>query len=410
MKIFFANLNPCNTRKVNVRQCRAFARECGHSEAASFEEADLVLVWACEFRADWRDFSFAVVKEIKERCSAKVVYIGCTFGDGSRSRISAELGVPVIPWNDGARTLDKFLSKNGLSLAEIPLEPAEEKLVDSASAYRKQHPLANVCFEDEYVKLSICEGCNGNCSYCSEKQMFPAFRSFPERELISECRKAMQKSKTRRVMFLGDSTGDYGADTGSSLPRLIERLISEAAGDIEIGISQLNPEHFLKYSESMFSFIKSKNIRYINIPIQSASDRVLRSMRRKYNAAGIEKIFSGFRGHGFTNFSTHLLLGYPGETSDDVDVSVEFVLRHAPKHVVVSAFMPHPTIAASGYEGQVSSEETSKRISECEKRLAEAGIAVATDWGSITQRLMNRIRNSLGLRLSEYSKGKGKNL
>ncbi len=403
MKIFFANLNPCNTRKVNIRQYMDFVDKSNHEIVDSQAEADIIFVWGCEFRADWRDFSFLVAKELKQNNPAKIVYIGCTFDNEFTSKIKSELDIEVVPWRDRKKLFENILSENKSELKNTKLKLAENKLVESAVEHRKKHPLDNICFEDEYVKLNICEGCTNNCSYCSERQMFPVFRSFVEDDLINDCKKATKESDTNRVMFLADSSGEYGKDTGSSLPQLINRLKEEIRDDIKIGISQLNPEHFLEYYEQMMKLIEEGTIIYLNIPIQSVSDKILSSMRRKYNYKQIDKLFSDFNKIKFNNFSTHLLFGYPGESESDVEKSINFVIKHSPRHVVASAFMPHSAIEASEYENQISEEDVKKRIKKCEEKLTENGIAVATDWGSVTNKIMNRIRHSLNLDLKDYN-------
>jgi len=403
MKIYFADLHPCNTRKVNVRQAHDFIESCDHEIVDKAELAEMIMVWGCEFRGDWRDFSYAVIKELQEKYpKAKMIYIGCTFGGEYVSKIESQLGITVVPWNDRSEKLEKVINEHQKKLSDQPLKLAEDKLVNSATEHRKTHPLDNVCFEDEYVKLSICEGCNNNCTYCSEKRMFPPFRSFPEDQLIKECKKSLEDSKTNQIMFLADSTGEYGRDIGSSVPQLIRRLRGEIGNQVIVGMSQLNPEHFIKYENEMIKLIEEGAITYLNIPIQSANDRILKSMRRNYTKEGIERVFRKFKKIGFENFSTHLLLGYPGEKVEDVEESIDFIVNFAPKHVVVSAFMTHPSIPASLFPNQIDKKETDRRIQMCVDKFTEKDIKVAADWGAVTNRIMNRIRHSVGLSLLEF--------
>ena len=397
MKVYFANLNPCNARKINVKQYMDFVEKCKHQLVSDPKNADIIFVWGCEFRSDWRDFSFSVTQELSQKYTAKTVYIGCTFDDNSASKIKTELGIDVIPWKDEKNLFEEVVTESSLTLKDIPIKLAENRLVKNAAEHRKSHPLDNISFEDEYVKLSICEGCTRNCSFCSEKQMFPAYRSFPEADLLDQCERACQESGTKKIMLLGDNTGDYGIDTGSSLPQLIRKLKERLGSDIMVGISQLNPEYFIKFYGEMIALIENRNIVYLNIPIQSASDKLLLSMRRRYSFSQIDKLFSDFKTIGFKDFSTHLLFGFPGEDDDDVDKTLSFIVSHSPAHVVASAFMPHPSIGASSFSDQVSPEEVQLRLKRCEEELVKNGIKVATDWNTVTNRIMNRITSSLNI-------------
>ena len=403
MNIFLASLNPCNTRKVNVKQYLDFMESCGHSVVESPALADIIFVWGCEFRNDWREFTHSVVKDLKEQYKKEIIYIGCTFVDEHTKKTASELGVTIIPWKDDKHILETKIQEVEKKLSQTPLRLTEKQIVEDLKDYREKNPTARVWFEDEYIKLNICEGCRGYCTYCSERMMFPEFRSFDEDKIINDCKKALQESKTKRILFLADSSGDYGKDTNTSLTKLIKRLKNEVDSEIKIGITQINPEHFLEQKE-LLNFVADGTIDYLNLPIQTASDVLLERMNRKYRYKDIKDLFDKLSDLKFSNFSTHLLLGFPGETMSDVEKSVDFLSHYKIRHVVASSFMSHPAIKASQFSDQILPEEKRKRVMFCKERLTSKGIIVFTDFASISNKLMIKIKESLGLSRNIFQK------
>lgn len=396
MKIFFATLNPCAARMINVQQHIDFVRNCGHDIVTFPHDADVIFVWGCEFRKDWADFTDEILYDLNKEYHAKVIYMGCTLKTASQDAN----GITTIPWKDTKRTFESILSDTGKSVQNIPMVYAVPPISDNIEEYKKQNPNARVWFEDEYVKVNICEGCLEYCTYCSEKLMFPRFRSFPESEIVRQTSEILNNNGGGKVLLLGDSTGDYGKDTGTTIENLINNIIINSDCDPKFGITQLNPQHFLNDKSSMLKFIDSGVIDYLNLPVQSLSDNILHDMNRKYNTEQIQQLFQLLKDAEFKNFSTHLLIGFPGETMDDVKKAIEFFGKHKPRHIIASAFMNHPNIKASQFPNQISQEAKAYRLNYCKSELAKSGVKVFTDNLSTNNRIM------AGIRLNLFERGK----
>lgn len=392
MKVFFATLNPCAARMVNIQQYTDFARKCGHNIIDNPNEADMIFAWGCEFREDWKSFTDDIILDLNVTYKAKIVYLGCTLKKSSEN----DQGVITIPWKDTTKMFEKLLTtdpdkhlKNTKMVFVVP--PVSNNIEE----YKKNNPNAKVWFEDEYIKVNICEGCLEYCTYCSEKLMFPKFRSFPEDELIKQTKNIIERYEKTKILLLGDSTGDYGRDTNTSICELISRFQNEIAKDIKIGITQLNPQHFLAHKEEMFSLIESGTLEYLNLPVQSVSNKILKMMNRQYTNADLTELFDGLKKLKFNNFSTHFLIGFPGETKDDVKQSVEFFTKYKPRHIIASIFMPHPKIKASTFPDKVSDVEIQDRIQFCKDELCAVGVKVFSDNKSKNNRIMQNILTSL---------------
>ncbi len=368
MKIFIHALNSCGMRNVKVQQYRDFFLTNRHEIIKNPEDSDLVFVWTCAFRQDVRDNSLSVIKGYKGK---KVIIGGCL------PDINPELvwGYPVISWKDDAQGL-KFL---GDGLSKIPLTLVKPQIYDNS-------------YISKFIQLYISEGCNFKCSYCSERLAFPPYRSFPEDKIVNDCLREVNRSGIKKVVLLADSVGEYGYDTGSNLPALIQRLLGTIDG-IRIGIQGLNPYHFLKYQFSLAMFIRNGAIIHLQIPFQSASDRTLKLMNRDYSVADIEDVFDNLYRLKFTEFDTHIIVGFPGETEQDLEDSINFVIRHHPKYVMINKFMESPEIPASKFSDKVSEVTKEIRMLETSCRIRNAGIICNYEGGELSQERLKRMNN-----------------
>ncbi len=275
-------------------------------------------------------------------------------------------------------------------MSETPIIFGEKNLCDNVTRFREENPDKDASFVDQFIKLFIAEGCRFECTYCTERLAFPPYRSFPEDKILEMCRTLVKETGQLEVMLLGDSIGDYGHDIGSSLPALIRKIRTIHTG-LKIGLQGLNPAHFIKYYGELTEFIRSGDIRHMQIPIQSASDRVLRLMNRPYAKADIEKIFTFLNESKFKEYDTHLIIGFPGETEEDYEETIEFVLRHHPKYVLVSGYMESPVLMSAQLSGKVDEKTRYRRLRDSESRIKAAGIICNTDDSDLSAERCRRL-------------------
>ncbi len=103
------------------------------------------------------------------------------------------------------------------------------------------------------------------------------------------------------------------------------------------------------------------------VPVQSGSDKILGLMKRPYTRADINKIAEALNAINFKEWTTHLILGFPNETEEDFQASLDYVSTYKPKYVMASSFMETPGMEASKLDNKVPEEVVQERI----QRLAE---------------------------------------
>lgn len=391
MKVFLKGLNSCVMRRQKLKQYEEFLVANGHTIALTPVEADYILVWTCAFRNDAKNNSvYEVIRYIKDY-NAKVLLAGC-LPDIDPETVHALRTTLVIPWREDVLLEDIFGRTKRLEEFYTPL--GEEALCVDVAKFRKEFPTKYATFQDQFIKIVVSEGCCFSCAYCSEKIAFPPYRSFPIDSLVSVCSELVKKTGRKEVMLLADSLGDYGLDNRSSLPELIINL-SRVSSGIRFALNNLNPSSFISYYDEMITFIDKKMILHLNLPIQSASDKVLKLMNRTYNKNQLERIFSLLNYIGFNKFDTHVIVGFPGETESDLEETIDFILRHRFKYVLASAYMESPQMSASKLPGRVDLKTTQNRLKKLAEIMIKEKIIINTDEGDLSAdkfRRLNRIK------------------
>lgn len=378
MKIFIKGLNSCVMRKHKLRQYHDYFEANGVALVDSPESSDINLIWTCAFRDDVKNNSLSEIKRYQKEYDAQVAVAGC-LPDIDREELDKLHSDFVLPWKGDEENIKALVPQESVALNQIPETFAEPKVCNNTEQFRKDNPSIDVTFHDQFVKVTVCEGCLYNCSYCSEKLMFPAFTSFSEDELIKEFTSLLEKTGQTQVILMADSLGNYGQDVDSSLHQLIQRFL-EVDPRVKVALNNLHPASFILYKEELFSFIKQGSILHINLPIQTASTPLLKRMGRPYTKNQLERIFAGFEALNFKFFDTHILVGFPGETDEDIEETIQFLLKYKVRHVLVSAYMETANMPSASFPDKISPQIIQQRVERVCQKAKEAGIIFNADF------------------------------
>jgi ribosomal protein S12 methylthiotransferase len=189
-----------------------------------------------------------------------------------------------------------------------------------------------------YAYVKIAEGCDYRCAFCIIPQLRGAYRSRPADSIVEEAR-ALAARGVREILLISQDTTFYGIDRGErgALARLLRRL--NAIDGLEwIRLHYLYPTTIDDDTLSAMADCR-KVCKYIDLPLQHASDPVLKRMkrpgsRRKYEAL-LRRIRERVPG---VSIRTTLIVGFPGETDADVEVLCDFVAAHEFDHIGVFTY------------------------------------------------------------------------
>lgn len=214
----------------------------------------------------------------------------------------------------------------------------------------------------------ISEGCLGNCTYCVVRLAKGKLFSYPENKILESLKKDLD-SGCKEIWLTSQDCSSYGLDKNKyKLPILLKKIINlDKKFILRIGMS--NPNYVLKILPELIEIYKSKKIfKFLHIPIQSGSDKILKNMNRDYTKNDILEIISRFKKNfPDIHISTDVIVGYPGETEEDFLETYNLIKEIKPETINTSKFWPRPRTPAAELKQNLSPEEVKIRASEIQK-------------------------------------------
>ncbi|MCJ2163220.1 MULTISPECIES: radical SAM protein [unclassified Pseudodesulfovibrio] len=373
MKVYIKTLNICPMRRVNTTQYREALLQNGHELVDTPEKADKVLVWTCAVRGDFHDNSISVLKDFESR-GFSVVAAGC-LPSIDPSEVENNFHGEIIHYNNDR---EEFAKVFGVEHMDAPYPVVEAPIPLPIDEYKKLHPELKIGNDDQYIKIFLSEGCTRLCTYCTEVRAFPPYRSFPKEKLVAKAREMVEKTEVKNIALFGDDIGAYGVDTGTTLIELIREL-KAIHPDVRISLKQIHPAWCLHYTEELSALVKDGTIFQALVPIQSANDRVLAAMKRGYTKEELHTVFNSIFDGSRVELETHVIAGFPTETSEEWEETVEFILQYRFRYVMGNIFMAGPNTEAAAMDGQVNRKEKERRILDGADRMETNGTVVGHD-------------------------------
>ena len=349
---FFINLG-CPKNLVDAEIVASTLDDSGWCKAPSMEQADLIVVTTCAFIAPAEEESVDTILAVaaKKRENQKLAVLGCLV---SREK---ERLAELLP------EVDVFLDVKEMIRLEEIVNPADrafrESITYTTEGIRKRF------FTPRHIAyLKISEGCSNHCSYCLIPSIRGENKSYPREYIVGEAERFSREGVKEAVVIAQDTAvwgrdlyGDYG---------LYELLsdIQRSASFRWLRLMYLHPGHI--DVESLIGVLKRGLIvPYLDIPIQHASDSVLRSMRRGYGKKDLERLFDRLRDEvEDLVLRTTVIVGFPGETEDDFDELVQFIEDRPFDHLGVFAFSREKGTPAFDFIDQVPAEDAEMRKEE----------------------------------------------
>ena len=218
--------------------------------------------------------------------------------------------------------------------------------------------------------VPIAEGCLGACKYCLTKNARGSLRSFKPEDIERHVENAVSEG-VKEIWITAQDTGAYGLDKSTNLPELLNRIV-QLEGDFKIRVGMMNPNHALGFLDELLEVFKNEKIyRFIHLPVQSGSDKVLKEMGRKYNIEDFKLIATSFRKKLDATLSTDIIAGYPTETEQDFRQTLRLIEQTKPDIVNISRYWSRPGTSAADLKQHQGSliKERSGRVSQLFKRI-----------------------------------------
>ena len=322
MKILFISLG-CDKNTVDSEMMLGILSSRGYEITDSDEDADAAVINTCCFIGDAKQESIDNILQmvdLKEKGRLKAVVVTGCLGQRYTEDIHKEIPqvdaiLGISGWDEIADCLDTILKRNEKAIDII-------KDIQSPALCGYDRLLTT---GGHFAYLKIAEGCNKRCTYCVIPYVRGNYRSIPMETLLDEAKRLADRG-VKELILVAQETTLYGVDIygEKTLPKLLNRL-SQIEGIRWIRLLYCYPEEI---TDELIDTIKNepKVCHYLDIPIQHASDRVLKSMARKTTRAEITERIAKLREEiPDIALRTTMITGFPGETSSDHKQMLEFV-------------------------------------------------------------------------------------
>lgn len=321
MKILFVSLG-CDKNLVDTENMLGILKNKGFEFTDDEWEADIIAINTCCFIGDAKQESINTILEMAEhkkdaRCKVLVV-AGC-LAHRYQDEIIKE--IPEVDAFVGTSSYDK--------IADMINSVLEEKGISNFVEDANRMPMVKadriVTTPGYYEYLKIAEGCDKHCTYCVIPKVRGSFRSFPIEYLVNQTKKLVEGG-VKEIILVAQETTLYGVDLygKKSLPKLLHNL-----GLIEglewIRILYCYPEEI---NDELIEAIKNepKVCHYLDMPIQHASDNILKRMGRRTSKQELTDIVAKLRREiPDIALRTTLITGFPGETDVDHEEVMQFI-------------------------------------------------------------------------------------
>lgn len=225
----------------------------------------------------------------------------------------------------------------------------------------------------------ICTGCLGDCSYCIVKYARGRLHSYPAKNIVKDVKTAVDDG-CREVWVTAEDTAAY-QDGDVRLPQLLD-MITEVPGDFKVRMGMMTPNQAAPLLNDLVeAYASDKVYKFLHLPIQSGNDEVLQAMKRRYTVEKFKAIVNRFR-ESFPEMgvSTDIICGFPGETREQFQDSLELIQWLRPDVLNISRFWERPGTEATSLPGRLHGRETKERSRVLTAMWRELAIDVGRRW------------------------------
>ncbi len=319
-------------------------------EAETEEAADIVILNSCGVKKPTAQRIYDKLRQLRKD-GKRAVVAGCLTAD----RKLIERAYPEI----------SIIGVGSLTHVPDAVEASirGKKMIFLSQGSKHNLPRAE---QGAIAKIPIAEGCLGVCTYCFSRIARGKLRSYPS-EFIKKELKRCVKNGAKEIQLTAQDTGVYGSGTDYQLPELLNEL-AKTKGDFRVRVGMINPKHAMRMRKRLSESIGPKKIfKFLHIPVQAGSDKVLKHMKRPYTSKNFQTLAKYFRKRfPEITIATDVIVGYPTETESDFKKTLSLLKKTKPDVVNLSKFGPRPFTEAAKLK-PLSAQTINRRSREASK-------------------------------------------
>ena len=345
----------CAKNRVDTEEMLSLLSQEGYELTEKAEDAEVLVVNTCGFITSAKEESIDAIFEMAQyketgKCRALVV-TGCL-----AQRYGEDLmrEIPQIDVLSGVTQYDTLAEAIG-----IALEKGERRMnTERKTAFLHCGRVLTTPKYTAYVRIG--EGCDNRCAFCAIPLIRGRHHSRDMEDILGEMKGLSGQGVKEQILIAQDTTG-WGRDLG---PERLKDLLRRAALEVE-GLEWLRVLYCYPDGTDkalIDEMAAHENIcRYLDLPLQHASRRILKAMRRRGDIDQVREVLSYARSLGFA-LRTTFIVGFPGETEEDFEELMAFCRDMRFDRMGAFTFSPEEDTAAALMDGQIPEEEKKRRL------------------------------------------------
>ncbi|MBW2967948.1 tRNA (N(6)-L-threonylcarbamoyladenosine(37)-C(2))-methylthiotransferase [Candidatus Woesearchaeota archaeon] len=356
----------CTLNQADSELMAGLLQKAGHNIVSSIEDADLVVINSCTVKEQAENKLFRTVREVEghrevrnnQSSPKSVIITGCVAQADPGYRSSKLKGYSIL----GTKQLNKITQ-----VVEETIKGNTVHLLDSGNNQRFNRPI--IRRNNIIGIIPIAEGCLGSCTYCKARFARGTLHSYRPEDIVNQIKFHLD-SGCKEIWLTAQDCGAYGKDIGLSIVSLLREALNNKR-EYKIRLGMTNPQYVLEHLEELIHTFKSNPdnlFSFLHIPVQAGSNRILKLMNRKYTKEDFIKVCTTLRKEiPDITIATDIICGFPGETEEEFQETLELIKQVQPDVLNRSRFWPRPGTEAAKMPGQLHGRDTNERSRRLEK-------------------------------------------
>ena len=318
----------------------------GHTLATDSSESDLNLIVTCSVKDTTANKMMHRIKSLKAK---PLIVAGCLPKAEQNNVEKFTENASLLGPNSLGKTLD-VINSTLIGKKQIALEDSDLSKVG----------LPKVRLNSAVGIVEIASGCMSECTFCQTKLAKGDLSSYRLGDIVRQVQTEI-KEGCKEVWLTSTDNGCYGFDIGTDLPTLVN-AVSEIPEDFMVRVGMMNPMYMSRIKQELIeSYDNEKVFKFLHIPVQSGSNKVLNDMKRGHTSETFREIVKKTKGR-FENFtiSTDIIVGFPSETEEDFQKTLSLLDETKPDVVNLSKYSARPGTDAAELK-QIDAAEIKRR-------------------------------------------------
>lgn len=346
----------CDKNRVDTENMLAYMQEDGYTFTGEPQLADIIIVNTCGFIDSAKQESIESILEMADYKKGKCKYLivsGCLsqryMDDLEQDLQEVDAFIGTTNYHNLPKIIEELQQGNAQRVYKNDKNDRH---------FTKKRILTTPV---HYAYLKIAEGCDNKCTYCAIPAIRGKFTSRPIEDIVEEAKNLLATNPITEFVLVAQDVSNYGKDLYGQV-RLIELIKELSKLNVQwIRLLYLYPENItnelLDYIDS-----NSKVCKYLDIPCQHISDRILKLMNRHVRKADIIKLFENIRARGDYAIRSTFIVGFPQENEEDYQELVEFIKQAKIDRCGFFAYSCEENTPASRLSGQIDEDVKTQRL------------------------------------------------